>query len=495
MGLGEKLNSFLQTTAAPGTVGSDRFPEPDLKWVRQEIKPEAKGEEDGKANQPGAQSSQLSATELAIKARMEQYRKSYIDTYEAEQKAYRTRIDKAISLWMMDDIAEDEDRLVRRPSKILTAGSARIFELQDNLKAKSAELLNFRRANGLMHRTADTKDFYAALIPLLVCFIIEVGFTFLFIREAGDFSSVLVYAIVFCIVNCGLPFALGHPVRYIYYRAGQFSWGRFSGFLLLACTVIYALILNLAMGHYRGVAQEVAEKTGSAAQTIEGMQEAYEFALQTGRIAWERLLEQHFVLGDVQAYMLVIIGLTCLGISLREGLTYDDVYPGYGKKARAYEDAFADYDDEIKDFLDELDKDWEKNVDVIRMIKNQLQKTMQEVPEIINRALENKSRGESAIKVLNSRYQQLIEEYRGANRRVRTEDPPAYFNQAPLMDEVELTPPEFPEIDSSIRDAHARLVKRVESFSDELNSEYKRVQKKVIPAQKVLDHESPQAVS
>ncbi|MDB9756613.1 hypothetical protein OAB62_02915 [Pseudomonadales bacterium] len=481
------ISEALGSNNAPGSEQANIFPEIDLDFVRKDSNPRTKGSEDGTVNFPATLSAQQTATEQAIKATFEQYQQRYITDYNRQQSSYRSRIESIIQIWKVDAVENEERLLVNNVIAQAKEDADPIFKKRELLRAASNELLTFRETHDLKHRLPRIQDAFTALNILFGFFILELVLTTFLIRESGGLIDVIVTASIYCLINCLFPFFAGKFVRDINYIRGVNDLWKSIGFLALVFLVALGTLLNLGMGHYRAVTLEIGERVSQINTeniTLDQFADIAQATTQIGVRAVDRLTDNWFFIGDTYSYLLFILGLICFFISLYEGIIKDDPYPKYGEKSTNFQDLYEDFSDTKDEIIEALKVSREGGVKEIDKLKKGLVTSIERIPSISARSVALKASCESAILLLNTRYIQLIAEYRDANRIARSDPAPDYFDSEVSLPEVNLQDPIVREIPDNVRNP---LLSRVNDFSNKLHSEFEKIIAEVESAEKVLD--------
>lgn len=210
-------------------------------------------------------------------------------------------------------------------------------------------------------------------------------------------------------------------------------WRRSRAASCWAALVVLALLVvafNLAVGHFRDSIQAVL--TDGAADVF-----------QIGGDALRRVVDNPIGLDSFHSVLLVLLGLSCFGISSWKWLRRDDVYPEYGSRHRQLkkmENAYLRQHAEIQDQLRELYQRYESQ---LKDIRHKIQIKQSKLREMSRRG----DRIVQEFKINMHQHQHdlnsLLRAYRTANETVRTSPVPSHFGATISVDTDILEPPSF----------------------------------------------------
>ena len=231
------------------------------------------------------------------------------------------------------------------------------------------------------------------------------------------------------------------------------------------------IYINAALGAYRSQAENVFNKqlAGDSGLSNEQMTEILRNSVTPWNVDFSFL-----------GIVLTFIGIAFAFIAIVDGLTYNDHYPGYVKKGQnlnKYKDLirktkhqfaeecpamFSKYNRELQNKLNELLNtylnNWDYNTNIIQK-------------EFVN--YENK------VNDLEEKTNHMIGEYRNENKRVRSTEPPKYFN-TPFSIKSEKKDPSkvFREATFHYMDDSAREKTKIE-YSESIERKFEDSEKEV----------------
>ena len=270
----------------------------------------------------------------------------------------------------------------------------------------------------------------AVLALLLLVFAIELAVTTFLLQESGGLEMVIILSAMYCFLNCVAPFVAAHPVRWIHYRRPGTRLRKAIGWLVLPCLVALGGALNLLVGHYRSEALKVTGPSDGELD-LESLQALVSRVNEIGATALGEFLESPFGIDDTWSWLLAGAGFVAFILSLCEGHVRNDAYPGYGERARAYEERRERYDEEARALDDRLQVQRDRGVKGIDNEKLKLVGQLQSAPKLLLEVQGLEHRYEHAVRALNDDYQALVEEYRQTNRGSRSTPRTSIFQRDP----------------------------------------------------------------
>lgn len=196
-----------------------------------------------------------------------------------------------------------------------------------------------------------------------------------------------------------------------------------KSFFIFLGTVYFILItyINTALGAYRSQAENVFNKqlAGGSGLSNEQMTEILRNSVKPWNVDFSFL-----------GIVLTFIGIAFAFIAIVDGLTYNDSYPGYGKVGQ-----------KVNEYKDLIKKTFHEYATEVSELFSKYNKEMQgKLTELLNKDLNNWDSNtnliqkefityEDKVKDLEEKTSHMINEYREENKRVRKNNPPAYFSE------------------------------------------------------------------
>ena len=455
----------------------------DLEQLRKNLNISTQGRQRGEKDFPPSESKTPDDVELSIRGKFGDALQRYLDDYEREIQAYRSRLaDISYAFTDFSTVSRFKDSVGDMNAEINTVKN-RLFDKKGHLESMAGEVSKFRKAHGLMDRmpveSHDLKNYF--VLALLAT--IEIVLTWFLLRDAGSPFTVFFHSIVFIVLNIVISYAFfGKVAKWCHHKTSSFK--KFAGIVIWPAWFVYALCLNLIFAHYRSIASEAGKNLATAS-----IAELTDY-LNIGGKAIENFLASPFGVGDLWGAALAIIGFFLALSAIAKGYLHNDVYPGYGDKKKRYDESNSSYLHAT-----------EKAVNMFKMQRNNGSKIAEEeldkidqdrrrVPTIMADAPALKGRFENAFNRLNTDYQTLVGEYRSANIIARNSTSPAYF------DEFEGLP--FPNIsefdDREPKDPDA-IVRQLSEYRDQIHRIFDDAIQQVETMESVMKSEYPFSVS
>ncbi len=486
----KEIKKFFDAPRAIRGTSTEKFAEIDVEDIRKRTNLEKIATSDGKANRPGPNENKYSAVELDLRATFQQYQQHYLDEYDKWQEVYKNRIEKERELWDLDAIDNLERALVSDVIVNAKAKEGRVYQKQEILKATAKELFSFRKKHQLLDRQPANNDKLLSY-ALLACFLlIEFFITVSFALEILGLNVAIISSILFCFLNCMVPFFARGPSRWIFYKPKGYIGRKITGWICLILLSIFGVGFNLMLGHYRYASIEVQKKLGGVISSdIESLRSISEIAAGAGSKAMSQFLQSPLHLGDVTSVTLVIAGLVAFILSWADGVFKEgDYYPEYTSKKDAFLRPYDAYLKEVSSILDQLKSDRRIAAKKIEKQKKIIQNSIEDVPKTMGQADILPSQCQNAMLILETRYRQLVMEYRQKNRAERVNPAPEYFNDEVNLPAFELTKPVFSNV---TQDNHQNLVEKFDHFTKKLHHEFESVIKNLEDNRAVLKDEHP----
>lgn len=332
---------------------------------------------------------------------------------EARQKAIELRAN--FEHLVRDDTAMSsiEAEMAGERARIVKATEAR-------LRAET-DIRYFRAANDINEEASypESKLWHVGLLAILGVLEVLVN-AFFYENNEGLLGGVTVAAGI-AAINIGSAFFLGFGYRYKNLAQGDkkaVGWGCLVVFVLLA------IFCNSLFAAFRSQYQLVVDPSENA-QVFLAFQRAWPEALLIFKL--DPKFQDHW------SFLLFGLGVILSGLAFYKGYTFDDRYPGYGKKDRAYKAA-------VEAEVVEQEKVRHKVKELLHLRKAAVQAAMHEpmtqVGMLARRIADlthARQTFESQAGAIQRDYRLVIEAYRHANTSVRALPPPAFFSEAPLL--------------------------------------------------------------
>ena len=487
LSLAKVTREFLSKGREPVEPSDRIFPPVDIDNIRNDTKPQIKGQEEGDAGIPFKQATALSATENAILAEFERVQHIYINTHDRMQSAYVTRVNALAHEWKLDAIENEEEEKVNKVIARAKQQANEILRPMEKLRASGRELLKYRELHNLTGRLPVPVSQSKYWTVLIIVMAVELIVSFLLIQESGDPQRVVVLALIFAALNSFLPAFFGNLSIWLNY-----CWGlklitnskKIIGWLILSASICLGALINLMMAHYRSLSMEVAEESIAMQGDLAAQQQIVERLMSLSADSLTRLQQQGFDLGDTWSYILLFIGAICFLVAFREGFNKGDTYPNYTKLSNAFDDHFDEYQNTVEEVIERLKTDQANAVKEINILKKDITESYAKVPEIIARSVTLSNNCITAISALDTRLMQLVQEYRTANLKSRSDDAPEYFNETLTLREQPVASADFPNLDEGVK---TELEDTLSNFVETIHEKFRGLINDIPEAETVLE--------
>ncbi|MFL2887896.1 MAG: hypothetical protein ACJZ3C_02805 [Pelagibacteraceae bacterium] len=239
--------------------------------------------------------------------------------------------------------------------------------------------------------------------------------------------------------------------------------------------LIYAILilyLNACLGAYRAISEFLFNKEYSADPNVVKLtDEQIRIALNESIIPWG-------VDFSFTGIVLTFLGISFAFISLLDGFTYNDTYPGYGnvgKNVNKYNELIKE---ESHNFAGEVNKLLDKGNKELQNKKDQiLNQELNYWDNNTNLLQKEFIAFEQKTKDVEHKCRHIVEEYRGENKRVRKTEAPKYFQKSfEVIEEIKNPEKVFKEIVFHYLNDQSRETKKIK-FSEKIEEYFKIVEK------------------
>ena len=171
-------------------------------------------------------------------------------------------------------------------------------------------------------------------------------------------------------------------------------------------------------------------------------------------------------------------------VALLAGFNKGDTYPNYTKLSNAFEDHFDEYQSTVEEVIERLKTDQASAVKEINILKKDITESYAKVPEIIARSVTLSNNCVGAISALDTRLMQLVQEYRTANLKSRSDDAPEYFNETLTLREQPVASADFPNLDEGVK---TELEDTLSNFVETIHEKFRGLINDIPEAETVLE--------
>jgi len=391
------------------------------------VKLDTRAKRDGRAEDPGEGSRDISKTESDVKLE---------STQHIEQQVRLNR-KKVVNLeqGLSDSLELLEENPHLNSIQLLDADNDDFFNRFD-LEIQSGERKIQRAHKDLREFKEDNQlerepyirhwwHFYLGLFIIIALIIGEAYFNSQLFADVmrGGGSAAFALAVGISMINVGMSFIVGRLViPNLWHSAEEKSrkWiRRCSAFIGTAGYVIFLSYVNLSAGVFRGKA--VAQtKTAVGFDTTES--QTYE------GVFWPFSQDSLQAL-DFESQLFIGLGFLFAIISILDGIFFDDRYPGYGHKGRALHEAEEKIETTIRRFKREF-----KSLFIEAGLKANFDEEQRKI------ALSDWKTIQDSLQMSEARYLRLLdsvekaskhalEQYKAVNKKNRTTGSPQYWSE------------------------------------------------------------------
>ena len=453
-----KLIEAFKTPQHDYKVNTEIFGQFDPDKVAKELKLEKVGAEKGKLNQPASKSQIPDEIETQIQERIEAAKATANESAENQIFTYNERISNLDFEGHFSELRQAGPEAVSRIQGLVQTGLNEMNTRRRKLLDVEKEYKYFRETNGLENRTAKMTTPTGTFIRILLILIMVVSETYfngsyLAAGSEQGFLGGAFEAATFAILNIGFSIILTVYVIKQIARRG-IAW-KLIGLFGVVAWLATVISINLMLAHFRESASLSILDEGVGADLI------------------NQILSNPLGLTELESWMLFGVGMLFATITLVDVITFSDIYPGYTKVQKKWDEFTDGYKDEYDALKEELDDIKEEYADVLKEIGNSLSARLQHLDHIMS--------GRSRLQVLYDGHHELLQRaanalfsyYYEANRAARTDAAPERFNKRYIVAKMVLSsgktvqPREAQKIKDRIAEGKKILEEQLKTVLDE----------------------------
>jgi hypothetical protein len=168
---------------------------------------------------------------------------------------------------------------------------------------------------------------------------------------------------------------------------------------------------------------------------------------------------------QMESLMLFVIAILIGVFAVARGVHWDDPYPGYGARHRAFEEARDRTEDIAQELRAEIDAAKEAADESLQAIAKKSQDLSSALRRSIDRMQDHGDHWDSENDAILEAGRRAVDRYRTANEKARTTPPPAYFEVDPFDGEE---PARSDEMLQSLRGAFSRATAYITACKSEV---------------------------
>ena len=439
-------------------VNTEIFGQFDPDKVAKELKLEKVGAEKGKLNQPASKSQIPDEIETQIQERIEAAKATANESAENQIFTYNERISNLDFEGHFSELRQAGPEAVSRIQGLVQTGLNEMNTRRRKLLDVEKEYKYFRETNGLENRTAKMTTSTGTFIRILLILIMVVSETYFngtYLAKGSTQGLIggVFEAATFAILNIGFSIILTVYVIKQIARRGM-AW-KLIGLIGIVGWLATVIVINLMLAHFREASSLSIFEEGVGADLI------------------NQILSNPLGLTQLESWMLFGVGMLFATITLVDVITFSDIYPGYTKVQKKWDEFTDDYKDEYDALKEELDDIKEEYANVLKAIGNSLSARLQHLDHIMS--------GRTRLQVLYDGHHELLQRaanalfsyYYEANRAARTDAAPERFNKRYIVAKMVLSsgktiqPREAQKIKDRIAEGKTILDEQLKTVLDE----------------------------
>jgi hypothetical protein len=438
---------------------ADPFLELDLEEVRKGLRPTQQGEVNGSRDYPPSDARTPDSVEHAIMVFFSNELERCVKECELRLSSYNERLGGLRAATAVPDLQAIAERTAQDLTAVGDRGSNELFAEQRGVAGLTADLERFKKEHGLSRQPDYPESHvlhYGVLCGILV---VEVFLNGMMLARGDRFGYLGggTQALVIALLNVLAGFSTGKWC-FPLFRYRDIAW-RAVAAAGTSAYAAFAVLFNLAVGHYRDALANPFEPN-AAAETLRTI------AISPLQFA------------DVQSYMLFALGIVFSIVAFVDGYKTDDPYPGYGKIARRLDRARDEFAAARRECMDELAATRDRGLTAVKEAATAVEVAHRQIGALLNRQQHIGQRFAAHREYLQRCFDSLLAEYRTENQRVRKSPPPEHFFVPITLKDYRLTEYAPPGVDSvalltaieravgTITGAYASAVERLRSVEE-----------------------------
>ena len=391
---------------------TDLFPVLDVERMARDLDLEAEGRKRGQQDQPPPETSSFDTVELAVVERIESEQAKAVHSLEDTLDTFSSRLASLDFEEQFGLVRQARDASLSEFKAEAVKGTDELHGLRRALRDAENYSAWFRKRHRLVRPAHAPGGWiqYLKWAVIAAVFLLESGFNGVYLAKGSEQGLLggVTEAAGFSAINIAVALLSAlFAIRYVVHR----NWAaKLFGLFWIPVYMVLALVLNLALAHYRDASGTLLE--GASREVVAAM------------------TSHPFVLQDINSWTLFAIGIVFSLVALIDGFAMRDPYPGYAsaeKKLRAARDLYIDRKQELIDVLQDVR---DEHNDKVRDVIHDLSVRRREHAAILahrNRVLNLFENHEEQLERA-ARF--LLNKYREANVKARKSAAPKHFSDA-----------------------------------------------------------------
>lgn len=411
----KKLLDALKRDRTPYQPALLEFPPLDPVKLHKELKPQGRGAERGRRNEPPETAKAHDEIEHEILAVFEGFRAQAEASLSNNMEVHAGRLAKLSNETLVNSIDHGLQNAIADFRTGVRTDANRLYLLKKNVLEAEHEYQDFRRRNRLNRMAKYPAHWFKNISFVLLFALGDTVANAVFFSQTHPrgwlgaiFESVFISVVNVVVgVLAGYVLARGCHLRTVPLKAGSA--------VLLVAVLAFLLVGNIFAAHYRDAFASLSPESISAARDLASAE------------ALRRLEASRWVLAGFQSYLMVIVGMVVALFALLEGYRLDDPLPGYGTVARSRQKHLAAYAEEKELLLRGLEERKNEALQEIDYLVQDIRRRDEEYATVLEARRTLIQRYNAFLDQLERMGNQLLETYRAANRSTRSDKAPATF--------------------------------------------------------------------
>ena len=449
-----KIKDFLEKFRPERLVSTvSIFPEIDSNKIASDLNVIEKGNQRGIENLPKTDDESLDPVESEIVEEINRLRAMGINRFEEHMETYARRLrevgnSKAELRTLAETAITDYQTSIAIHREALANHRERVM-------GRFLELKWFIADNGLRRTAHDRKNIFFTCSLILFMVLIESvmnGYFFAAGHEYGLIGGTM-FAIIISVINVGFSLVAGIYSHYVNHIKAH---KKIFGIAVILSIVAGGIIFNLFVAHFR---DSISRSQGDWRQAL-----AY---------GVETFSSNMFLLGNIETWLLFLVGMLICIIAFWKGYTFFDPYPDYDRIYHRWESARDQYAHGVESARRALEDLRDAATLDLQDARNMLTSSIYEAMDVIYARAGLERQLSMFMEQAELAVNTLLSKYRDANRQKRTTNPPSHFNNkysfnATNIPEVTSLPPregaekEIESINSIVEDTITKIFGRYE---------------------------------
>ena len=385
------------------------FPSLNADKLKKKLRLLVEAEQRGSKNLPLSGSKSPDDIERSIVGYINEQIRDVSESYEDYQRAFEDRLNRLRATGHAERLEEIAGAAEADFERHVRQSSMGIHTAKKSVEENEKHVDEFKLENNLRRPAVYPENQLLNLSILFFILVAETAMNGKFFAKGSELGLVggIATAILPSIANMGIAFFLGHFALRL--SAGKRSAQKVIGIVLSLVLFVAIFFMNLGVAHYRSA-------------FVMGEQHAATIAMNT-------IQNSTFSLGDLESWLLLIIGCMCSLLAALKIWLMDDKYPEYGKFSRRRDNKIAEYDYVISHALDDLEARRDDRLEELENVCSEAYIKESSAAVILDNQQRWACRFQDYLDHLQSVGRTLISYYRNKNCEFRSDLPPKYFEQ------------------------------------------------------------------